>query len=137
MQVEMVHDFLIPGMENSNEPKLALKPPLRITSEHLKCFFDSRKQHREHNPLICKNKRIQFMRQGEYIMKVRTWQEFCLPGTQPFFFYKRLALRAVSIPTRVVGILFKAAVVTGFYVSTKHCCPARFYVVHGFRLFRR
>ena len=45
IQVEMVHDFLIPGMEDSNEPKLALKPPLWITSEHLKCFFDSRKQH--------------------------------------------------------------------------------------------
>ena len=28
-------------------------------------------------------------------------------------------------------------VVTGFVVSTKRCCPARLYVVHGFRLFRR
>jgi hypothetical protein len=76
------------------------------------------------------------MGQGKHIVKVRTWQEFCLSVTQPFFFDKRLAFWTVPVPAGVVGILCETAFVTRFTMAPEYCGTAHFNMIHCFGLFR-
>jgi hypothetical protein len=64
-------------------------------------------------------------------MEVWDSKQIVFPLLQPFFFFKELALRAMSVPAGVVGNPDTAAAVTFIYMTTKLCGPALFNTTHS------
>jgi hypothetical protein len=64
-------------------------------------------------------------------MEVWDGEESFFPLLKPFFFFKELALRAMSVPARVVGYPDTAAAVTFIYMTTKLSGPASFNTTHS------
>jgi hypothetical protein len=68
--------------------------------------------------------RVQGMRQGEDDVEVLHRQQFCLAGREPPLLSERLALRAVPVPTGVVGDPERPALLARFRVAAQGGGPA-------------
>ena len=58
MEMEMIHEFLRPGVEHGNETELALKVPPRVFCKYLKRFLDCGKKDVEGNFFVAEYKGI-------------------------------------------------------------------------------
>jgi hypothetical protein len=64
-------------------------------------------------------------------MEVWNGKEVFFSLLQPFFFFEELALRAMSVPARVVGYPDTAAAITFIHMTSKLCCPTSFNRPHS------
>jgi hypothetical protein len=78
----------------------------------------------------------QFVGQREDEVKIGRWKKFLGSLGKPLLPRAELALRAMSIPARVVGDYAMAALVTQFDVTTEGRGAARADVAKGFMLLR-
>ena len=130
MQVNVVHEFLIPCVEHTDEAELALDAPLRITSKDLQRFLDGCKQQSQHNAFIDHDQGIEFVRYGEDRVKIGTGQQLCLPVIEPFLLDQRLALGTVSVSAGVVSVTGVPAVITRFDMSAQCCGSTELDALH-------
>jgi hypothetical protein len=58
MEMEMIHEFLRPGVEYGNETELAMKVPRRIFGKGGKCFIDCGKKDVQGDSFVAEYKGI-------------------------------------------------------------------------------
>ena len=118
MQVRVVHQSLIPGMQYGQ--KADVRPEMvAVRRDGQQCFGHGAKEHAVNQARILKRQCGQFLRQGENDVAVGDRQKLGRPCRQPLIARCGLALRTMSIPARVVRDGLMRAVIALLQMSAK------------------
>ena len=101
MHVDMVIQFLVPGMERLDNAGCGAKI-FRIGRKRQECFCAAFMEKAVEKGLVAVQKRIQFMRQGKNHMKIGCINDFRAAAVYPEFLLYRLAVRAMAVPAGIV-----------------------------------
>jgi hypothetical protein len=92
----MVHEVLSPSVQDTDKPDLSTQM-FWIPGKFKKSLRNTTKQNVIKDLLVPQGKWIEFCRNGKNHMKVWYRKEIFFPLFKPFFFFKELALRAMSV----------------------------------------
>jgi len=101
MDVGMMLKVLAPGMEHAKKPDLCSQM-LRVAGEFEQRRCAASEEQIVKQPLVLQDKSREFMRQGEYDVEVRNWQQFSRSLSHPSGACVPLAPWTVPVPARVV-----------------------------------
>jgi hypothetical protein len=107
---------------------------LGISGKFKKSLRNGSEQNVIEDSLIPQNKRIEFCRNGKDNMEVWHGKKVFFPLLEPFFFFKELALRAMSVSARVIRYPHTATGVAFIHMTSQLCGPASFNSSHGAEL---
>ena len=115
MEMEVIHEDLIPGVQESDEPQ----PAAQIVAAELhECSADGLEEDGEHHLLVAEDEGIEGMRQGEDRMEVPHGQEIGNACLEPARLRECLTLRAVTVAAGVVDRTFVPACIAAIEVAT-------------------
>ena len=109
MQVKVIHEFLVPRMQNSNEAGLSFELPFGFGGEAFEGFVYCLEEQAERGFFVLEDEGIKFVREGEDAVEVGNVEQLGTPGFEPFLFGGGLAFRTMTVATGVVGRALKAA----------------------------
>ena len=92
----MIHEILSPCMQNADKSNLDTQM-LWVPSQFGKSLTNGAKQNVVKDAFIPQGKWIEFCRDGKDYMEVWCRKEVFFPLFKPFFFFKELAFRAMSV----------------------------------------
>jgi len=134
MQVKVIQQSLIPGMENGEETDLAFQ---MSSSEISKGFRHRLEEDVEENLLVGEDQRIQFVRNSKDQMEVADRKKVRLLGLDPFMSGRRTTLGTMPVPARVEKGAFKATGIATLQMTTQSFSPAHFNRMHDFTVSSR
>ncbi len=97
MQVKVVTQFLIPGVQDGDEPWLAFELPFWVQGEARERFVHGAEEQSEHDGFVLENERVEFVREGEHAVEVWHIEQFTLTLFEPLLFDESLALGTVAV----------------------------------------
>jgi hypothetical protein len=102
MQVHVVQQFLIPGVQHGGEAELPFQAVLRVTRKFVQVFGHAVKQQRIQDLLVGRQQIVEFVWQREDGVEIADGQQFGLPVGQPRGLGLGLALRAMAVAARII-----------------------------------
>ena len=101
VHMNMVIQFLVPGMEDLDDPGLGAKIFL-ICAQFQKCFCAALMEQAVKEPLIAINQGIEFVGKSKHYMEVRGIYDFRPALIDPDFFKDSLAVGTVPVPAGIL-----------------------------------
>ncbi len=129
MQVRVVEQVLPPGMEHGEEPDLGAQV-LGIGGDGAKSLSRRTKEKIVNLAFVLESDGRDGLGQGKDHVEILDRQEFGAPIFEPLCPSQGLALRAMPIPARVVGIAGVTTEIAGFQVTPESRGPTGFDGVH-------
>ena len=83
MEMEMIHECLIPGMENGNKAYLSTEAIFWISAKFRQGFGNSFEENSKEYLFIAQNDGVDFVWQSKYIVEVCDGEYLCLTSFQP------------------------------------------------------
>ena len=129
VQVKVIQQGLIPGVENGEETDLAFQMG---SSEIGKSFRHRLEEDVEENLLVGEDQRIQFMRKSKDQMEVADRKKLRFLGLDPFISGRRTTPGTMPVPARVEKGAFKAAGIAPLQMTAQRFSAAHFNRMHDF-----
>ena len=115
MHVNMVIQFLIPGMENLDDPGLCPEV-FFVGRQFQECLRTAFMEQPVKKLLVTEEQGVEFVRERKYHMEVRGANDFRPAFIHPDFFQDSLTVRAAAVTAGVVMDLHMPTVTTLTYV---------------------
>ena len=125
MHMGMRGESLPPGMQDAEEADSRAQV-LGIGGNRLQSFGAARNNRLYISRLILQAELDERLRQREYDMEIFRWKQFGAALFQPFRSGQGLALGAIAIGARIIGVALVAALVTLFQMAAERRRPAQF-----------
>ena len=129
MQVKVIQQGLIPGVENGEETDLAFQMG---SSEIGKSFRHRLEEDVAENFLVGEDQRIQFMRNSKDEMEVANRKKLRLMGLNPFISGRGTTLGTMPVPARMGKGAFKATGIALLQMTAQSFGAAHFDCMHDF-----
>lgn len=103
MHVNMLRERLTPSVEDKRGTDLSTEPA-RVSAELQQRLGRGRKQQSIDQARVPLGQRIELMRQREHHMKIRRCNQVTPTSLKPAFLRSSLTLRAMAVPTGMIGV---------------------------------
>ena len=116
VQMKMIFEGLVPGVQHGDDPKGSLKTSLAKLQQR---FTDGFKQKTQANLFVGQDQPVKFMGQGKHQMEVPHRQKLRGLFLQPPGFGQRLAFGTVAVTAGVISRALKAARIAAIQMSAQ------------------
>jgi len=121
VQVDVIEELLVPGVENGGEADSSSEPTLGIGAELVKGVGNRLEEDIEDDLLVAQSDGVELVGKGEDGVMILHGEKFGAPRFEPLGLRQRLTLWAMAVAAGVIGVALEAAVIAPVDMPSESC----------------